>query len=160
MSRTVTIAPVRKSIAVKAPQSRAFEVFTAGLGRWWPKSHHIGAAEMKEAIMEPRAGGRWYEKGVDGSECDWGNVLVWEPPQRVVISWHLDGNWKYNPDVFSEVEVTFIADGPNATRVELEHRHLERLGEAGGEAVRKGVDSPGGWSSLLETYAKEAGGTA
>jgi len=82
----ITPAPVRKTIVVKAPQARAFEVFTTRFGSWWPKSHHIGSAEMAEAIVEPRMGGRWYEKGVDGSECEWGKVLAWEPPFRVVLS--------------------------------------------------------------------------
>ena len=85
MHRTISPAPVRKSVRVAAPQERAFEVFTAGIGRWWPKSHHIGAADLDTFVIEPRAGGRWYERGVDGSECEVGKVLAWEPPARLVL---------------------------------------------------------------------------
>jgi uncharacterized protein YndB with AHSA1/START domain len=156
MTRTVTIAPVHKSIVVKAGQARAFEVFTAGFNRWWPKEHHIGVAEMREALIEPKPGGRWYEKGVDGSECDWGKVLVWEPPHRFVLSWHLNGEFKFDPAVETEVEIAFTPEGANATRVDLEHRHLERFGQESGEALRRGVDSEGGWGGLLALFAKEA----
>jgi uncharacterized protein YndB with AHSA1/START domain len=155
MTHTIAIAPVRKSVLVKADQTRAFDVFTAGFSRWWPKAHHIGAAEMREGIIEARQGGRWYEIGVDGSECDWGEVLRWEPPHRVVLSWHLNGEFKFDPDVETEVEITFTPEGANATRVHLEHRYLERFGRESGEALRRGVDSPGGWSGLLELYASE-----
>lgn len=149
----ITAAPVRKSIVVKAPQAHAFEVFTARFGTWWPKSHHIAAAEMADVIVEPRQGGRWYEKGVDGSECDWGTVLAWEPPQRLVLSWHLNGNFQRDENVESAVEVRFIPDGEDTTRVELEHR----VTAVDAEAVRTAVDSPNGWSALLGSYAEAAG---
>ena len=148
----ITPAPVRKTIVVQAPQARAFEVFTTRFGSWWPKSHHIGAAEMAEAIIEPRRGGRWYEKGVDGSECDWGEVLAWEPPSRVVLSWHLNGQFKIDENVDSEVEVRFVGEDANTTRVELEHR----ITAADAEAIRVAVDSPNGWSGLLAAYAEKA----
>ena len=125
--RTITPAPVRKSVRVSAPREHAFEVFTAGIGRWWPKSHHIGAADLDTLVIEPREGGRWFERGVDGSECEVGKVLVWDPPARLVLVWQLTPEFKYDPNLITEVEVQFIADGANATRVELEHRNLERM---------------------------------
>jgi uncharacterized protein YndB with AHSA1/START domain len=151
-TRTISAAPVKKTIRVEAPRARAFDVFTAGFGTWWPKTHHIGKAEMKEAVIELRAGGRWYEKGVDGSECTWGKVLAWEPPDRLVLSWHLNGKFELDEGVDSQVEIRFIADGANATRVELEHR----IEAADAETIRTAVDSPNGWSVLLDAFAKEA----
>src|SRR5262249_35077318 len=104
---------VRKSITVEAPQERAFDVFTAGFDSWWPHSHHIGDADMADAVMECHEGGRLFERGVDGSECDWGRVLVFERPNRIVVSWHLQGEWNYDPDPekASEYEVRFIPQG-------------------------------------------------
>lgn len=154
MTATITIAPVRKSIRVDASQAHAFEVFTAGLGRWWPRNAKIGNAPLKTAMMEPRLGGRWYELGEDGSQTDVGRVLVWEPPQRFVISWDINGNWKPDLTVGSEVEVRFIAEGPHATLVELEHRKFERMGAEGGAKMRKDVD--GGWPRMLEHFKREA----
>lgn len=107
---------------------------------------------MKDVQIEPRVGGRWFERGEDGSECDWGKVLVWEPPRRVILGWQLNSKFSYDPAVTTEVEVRFIAEGADATRVELEHRYLERLGTAG-QDLRKSVDSPEGWGKLLELYA-------
>jgi uncharacterized protein YndB with AHSA1/START domain len=150
----IAAAPVRKSIVVKAPQARAFEVFTARFASWWPKSHHIGSAEMAEAIIEPRMGGRWYERGVDGSECDWGEVLAWEPPSRVVLSWRINAQFKLDASLDSAVEVRFIAENAATTRVELEHR----ITAVDAEAIRAAVDSPNGWGGLLEVYGKAAEG--
>jgi uncharacterized protein YndB with AHSA1/START domain len=153
--QTIKPAPVRKSIRVGAPRERAFEVFTANIGRWWPKSHHICAGDLDIVQIEPRADGRWYERGVDGNECNVGKVLVWEPPARLVLAWQVAANWKYDPDLITEVEVKFIADGANATRVELEHRNLERLG-VGANDMRLKIDSPNGWGGILALFAKEA----
>ena len=150
--RVVTAAPVRKTIRVNAAAARAFDVFTAGFARWWPRSHHIGAAPMKEAFIEPRVGGRWYERGEDGSECEWGKVLVWEPPARVVLGWQIRSDFKYDPTAMSEVEIRFVAESTGVTVVELEHRNIERLGAAA-EEFRKRVDSPNGWGLILQTYA-------
>jgi uncharacterized protein YndB with AHSA1/START domain len=152
VQQKIKVAPVRKTLQVNAPLARAFDVFTAGFGRWWPKSHHIATVEMKDAIIEPRVGGRWYEVGEDGSQCEWGRVLAWEPPARVVLSWHLNGKFQYDDAVESELDVRFIAENANVTRVELEHRIMA----PDAEAIREGVDSPGGWSGLLEMFAKEA----
>ena len=154
MTSTVTIAPVRKSIRVNVGQARAFEVFTAGLDRWWPRTHTIGKPPMKAAVMEPRLGGRWYELSEDGSQADVGKVLVWDPPQRFVISWDINSDWKPDTVVSSEVEVRFMAEGPHATLVELEHRNFERLGAEGGAKMRKDVD--GGWPRMLERFKHAA----
>lgn len=156
MTEVEAATAVRKTITVRAPQERAFTVFTEQFNTWWPREHHIGDAELDEAIIEPKVGGRYYERGVDGSECDWGLVLAYDPPSRVVLSWHLQGDWTYHPDPAkaSEIEVRFIPEGPDRTRVELEHRHIERHDLA--EDVVKGIDSPTGWSGLLALYAEKA----
>jgi uncharacterized protein YndB with AHSA1/START domain len=155
MNKIVRPAPVRKSVRVGAPPDRAFAVFTAGIGRWWPKSHHIGAADLHTVVIEPKVGGRWYERGVDGSECEHGKVLVWEPPARLVLAWQIAANWKYDANLLTEVEVRFIADGADATRVELEHRDIERFGE-GAEAMRQAIDSPDGWPGVLQLFKQAA----
>ena len=155
MDQTIRPAPVRKSVRVHAPAQKAFDVFTAGIGRWWPKSHHIGKSDLDTHVIEPRAGGRWYERGVDGVECDIGKVLVWEPPSRLVLAWQLNPDWTFDPDLITEVEVQFIADGANATRVELEHRNLERMGERA-DAMRQQIESPNGWGALLQLFAQSA----
>ena len=105
MNRTISIAPVRKEIRVKASQSHAVEVFTAGLGRWWPRTHGIGNPPMQMAVLEPRLGGRWDELSQDGSQVDIGQILVWEPPHRFVVSWNIGSDWKPDAKVGSEVEV-------------------------------------------------------
>ena len=155
MNKTIVPAPVRKSVRVGAPPERAFRVFTDGIRRWWPKSHHIGASDLDFQVIEPKAGGRWCEHCVDGSECDIGKVLVWEPPARLVLGWQLTADWKFDPSLITEVEVRFIADGANATRVELEHRKLERYGERA-DAYRTIIDSPEGWGGLLQLFKQTA----
>ena len=156
MSRTIEIAPVRKSVVVDASPSQAFAVFTAGIDRWWPKSHGIGATPIRESDIEPFVGGRWYTRHEDGSDIVIGHVRVWQPAERLVVSWEVSADWKPDPRpaFTSEVEVRFAADAGGGTRVELEHRNFERLGAASGEKMRKGVD--GGWPHLLDLYAKEA----
>jgi uncharacterized protein YndB with AHSA1/START domain len=144
------IAPVRKSIRVKASQAHAFEVFTEGLDRWWPRKASIGTAAMKAVAIEPRLGGRWYETGVDGSQCDIGKVLLWDPPNRFVVSWDLDSHWKPDTTVGSEVEVRFTAEGPDRTLVELEHRKFGRMGIEGGAAARGKVEN--GWPGMLASF--------
>ncbi len=147
---TITPAPVRKSIRVNAPVAKAFEVFTAGMSRWWPKGYSIGKSPMKDVILEPGVNGRWIERAEDGSECILGRVLAWEPPARFVLAWQISGEWTYDPDLVTEVEVRFIADG-GGTRVELEHRNLERFG-AHAEAMRTAIDGPRGWPAFLELF--------
>ena len=108
---------------------QAFGLFTGEFTAWWPHQYHIGQADVAEVILEPHEGGRWYERGVDGSECDWGRVLVWEPPHRLVFTWQINGSWQFDPDPehASEIEVLFTEDGPGQTTVEVEHRHFDRL---------------------------------
>jgi len=156
MSSAPTIPAIRGTVTIGVPVERAFSVFTDSLGTWWPAEYHIGQADMAEAILEPRAGGRWYERGVDGSQCDWGRVLAWEPPHRLVVTWQINGQWQFDPDPdhASEIEVRFTADGPGQTTVELEHRLLDRL--AGGQAIHDTIMGGGGWRSLLEQFAKAA----
>jgi uncharacterized protein YndB with AHSA1/START domain len=154
-----TLAPVRYSVTVPLAPEQAFALFTEGFHSWWP-GHHIGTADLAEAVLEPRAGGRYYERGVDGSECDWGRVLTCDPPHRIVVSWQITANgdnWVYDPDPSraSEFEVTFVPQPDGGTRVELEHRHIERHGE-GAAGIHAGVSGPGGWPGILENYAKVA----
>jgi uncharacterized protein YndB with AHSA1/START domain len=148
---------VRKTLSVNVPIERAFAVFTGRMGAWWPATHHIGKQAFAEIVVEPHAGGRWYERAPDGVECEWGKVLAWEPPNRVAFSWHLQSDWSFdaNPEKASEVEIRFFATGEGKTRVELEHRNLERHG-AGWEQIRTNVDSPGGWSAILQEFGKAA----
>jgi uncharacterized protein YndB with AHSA1/START domain len=155
---TAPEVPVRKSVVVKASVDRAFQAFTEGFDTWWPRTHHIGKAPLKKAIVEGRAGGRCYSEQTDGTECDWGSILMWEPPHRLVIAWQINSKWGYEPDLekSSEVEVRFTAESDGSTRVDLEHRHFERHGE-GWESMRSNVDSPGGWGTLLDLYAAQVG---
>jgi hypothetical protein len=156
LNQTIRIAPVRKSIIVDATRERAFEVFTAGIDRWWPKSKGIGAAPVRESIIEPFVGGRWYTTCEDGTDVVVGHVGVWQPPERFVVTWEISAAWK--PDArtafASEVEVRFLADVAGRTRVELEHRNFERMGAAAGETMRNNVD--GGWPAILENFANAA----
>jgi uncharacterized protein YndB with AHSA1/START domain len=153
-ANTITMAPVRKSIRVSAGQAHAFEVFTSGLDRWWPRKASVGNAPMKTSVLEPHLGGWCYQVGEDGSRADVGKILVWEPPHRFVMSWDINTNWKPDASVSSEVEVRFLPDGPNATRVELEHRKFEQMGAEAGEKMRKDVD--GGWPGMLEHFKQAA----
>lgn len=147
---------VRKSTLVRVPQAQAFAVFTEKFGRWWPlDSHHIGAAAAATAIIEPRVGGRWFERGVDGRECEWGRVLAWEPPTRLLLQWQLDSEFAYDPKLHTEVEVRFIAEAADRTRVEIEHRLLERYGDQT-ERMRRAFDSERGWSGMLGCFAAVA----
>jgi uncharacterized protein YndB with AHSA1/START domain len=154
MTTTVTIAPVRKSIRVNASQAHAFDVFTAGLERWWPLDHGIGKTPRKAAVMETRLGGHWYELAEDGTRTNVGKIIVWEPPKRFVMTWDINSRWQPDTTISSEVEVRFIPDGAGATRVELEHRKFEQMGAEAGESMRKDVD--GGWPRLLETFKQHA----
>jgi uncharacterized protein YndB with AHSA1/START domain len=146
--------PVRKSITVRARIDDAFRIFTEDMDSWWPRSHHIGKSPMKKIIVEGRTGGRCYTEQVDGTDCDWGSMLVWEPPRRFVFAWQITHEWHYQPDVAlsSEVEVRFTPVGPDSTRVDLEHRYLNRHGP-GGPAMRASIDAPDGWMGLLRLYA-------
>lgn len=156
MSNEATIPAINATITIGVPVERAFRVFTASFNTWWPAEYHIGTADMAEAIIEPREGGRWYERGVDGSECDWGRVLAWQPPHRLVVTWQINGQWQYDADPLraSEIEVRFTADGTAQTMVELEHRLLDRLVD--GQAIYDTLISGGSWIAMLELFAKAA----
>jgi len=149
-----TDSAVRREITVKATPERAFFVFTERFDSWWPRSHHIGAADMARAVIDPDRM-QWYEVGVDGTTCDWGAITTYEPPSRLVLEWRIGGRWglESDPEAFSVVDVTFTPEG-DATRVTLEHRHLDRHTDA--EALKDAVGSDGGWPGLLQRYSDAA----
>jgi uncharacterized protein YndB with AHSA1/START domain len=153
MSEESEATSVRHSVMVDAPIDKAFRVFTEDFGRFKPAEHNLLGAEIAETVFEPRVGGHLYDRGVDGSECHWARVLAYEPPHRVVISWDIGPTWQIetDPNRTSEVEVRFVAEGSGRTRVELEHRHLDRHGE-GWQGVREGVDSDQGWPLYLQAF--------
>jgi len=155
MTTDADATSVRHQVVVEAPIERAFSVFTEDFGSFKPREHNLLGVEIAETVLEPRAGGRLYDRGVDGSECAWARVLVYEPPDRVVISWDIDPRWQVETDLerTSEVEVRFVAESPERTRVELEHRHLDRHGD-GWQGLREGVDSDGGWPLYLRRFAE------
>ena len=157
LSDMSTLAPVRKSIRVRANAARAFKVFTEGLDSWWPRTHHIGSSPMTRVIMEGHEGGRCYSEQADGTECPWGQILVWEPPTRFVMAWQITPKWQFQPDLgkSSEVEVTFTPCPDGSTDVVLEHRNFERHGE-GGDAMRAQVNQEGGWGGLMQLFRAEA----
>jgi hypothetical protein len=144
---------VRKTLLVEATPERAFDVFTAGLDRWWPKTHTIGASPLLESLIEPFVGGRWYGRHADGSEVMVGHVLVWEPAQRFACTWEISADWKADAraSFASEVEVSFHREPDGRTRVELEHRNFERMGE-GGEKMRADVGR--GWPTIMDLYSQ------
>jgi uncharacterized protein YndB with AHSA1/START domain len=154
MTAQTTATSVTVSIVVEAPIDKAFSVFTDDIGSWWTPEHHILQADLKEMVFEPRVGGRIIDRGVDGSECAWARVLTYEPPNRLVFSWDVSLQWQLEIDHSrtSEVEVRFIAEGPARTRVELEHRNLDRHGN-GWEGMRDAVGAPDGWSHGLQRFA-------
>jgi uncharacterized protein YndB with AHSA1/START domain len=155
MSTQAGATSVRKRVVVEAPIERAFRVFTEDFDSIKPRDHNMLSVEIAESIFEPRVGGRIYDRGVDGSECQWARVLAYEPPHRVVFSWDIDPRWQIesDPERTSEVEVRFIAETPDVTRVELEHRNLERHGE-GWEALGEGVGGEAGWPLYLQRFVE------
>lgn len=151
MSQTITPAAIAKTFSVRATPERAFAIFTEGFDRWWPKTHSIGASPLKKAILEPGVGGRWYSQHEDGSENEWGDVLVWEPPARLVVAWRINAQFVYEPELLTEVDVRFTDLGSGETRVDFEHRGLERFGDS--EAAKKTLTSmDGGWSLILDGF--------
>lgn len=161
MTKTVdeANAVVRRTVTVKATPERAFHVFTEGFDSWWPRGHHIGKTPLKRAVVEGRLGGRIYGEQEDGSEVPWATVTAWDPPRSFVFAWQINADWTYQPDLArsSEVEVTFTDEGEGITRVDLEHRHFERLGD-GADTMRTAVGSEGGWGTLLGLFAEKAEG--
>jgi uncharacterized protein YndB with AHSA1/START domain len=155
MTTRADATSVRTQIVVQAPIDRAFSVFTDDFGSFKPPEHNLLGVELAETVFEPHVGGHLYDRGVDGSECRWARVLVYEPPNRVVISWDISPDWQIemDPARTSEVDVRFIAETPERTRVELEHRNLDRHGD-GWEQAREAVDSEGGWPLYLQRFAE------
>jgi uncharacterized protein YndB with AHSA1/START domain len=147
---------IQTAVVVEAPQDRAFRVFTESFDAIKPRDHNMLDVDIAESVFEPRAGGSVYDRGVDGSECRWGRVLAYEPPERIVFSWDISPRWELETDLekASEVEVRFIAESPERTRVELEHRHLDRHGE-GWDGLREGVAGDQGWPLYLSRYAEQ-----
>jgi uncharacterized protein YndB with AHSA1/START domain len=155
MSTQAAETSVRTSIVVEAPIERAFSVFTEDFDRIKPREHNMLGVDIAETVFELREGGHIYDRGVDGSECRWARVLAFEPPSRVVFSWDISPQWRIetDPEKTSEVEVRFIPEAPERTRVELEHRNLDRHG-AGWEGARAGVDSEDGWPLYLQRFGE------
>jgi len=153
---TATDTAVTTSVVVDVPQARAFTVFTDEIGTWWDPDHHLlpEGTTLERMVFEPRVGGHVYDVVSDGSDCRWSRVLAYDPPERVVFSWDINLQWEIESDLdrTSEVEVRFIAEAPDRTRVELEHRHLDRHGD-GWEQMRAAVGSQDGWGSGLKGYA-------
>lgn len=154
MSQTISPAPIRKSVRVNVAPARAFEIFATGASRWWLKTHTINPTKspQKDVIIEPRTGGRWFERGEDGSECSWGQVLAWEPPSRLLLAWQINADFQYDAALVTEVEVRFTPDG-SGTLVELEHRLLDRMGERG-VGMRDAFTR--GWGLLLDSFTQHA----
>ena len=153
VSKRITPAAIHKTLEVKAPVERAFRVFTTQMGKWWNKDFSInGGVAQSDVVVEPRAGGRWYEIGEDGSQCPCGRVLEWDEPKRLVLAWQIDSNWRYDPELETTVEVRFD-ERDGGTLVTFEHRGLEAFGEEA-ESQRERMD--GGWGMLLERYRSSA----
>jgi uncharacterized protein YndB with AHSA1/START domain len=153
MSTHAQATSVRSEIVVGAPIERAFAVFTEQFDRIKPREHNMLGVDIAETVFEPRVGGSIYDRGVDGSECRWARVLAYEPPERVLFSWDIGPTWQIetDPGRTSEVEVRFVVQSPERTRVELEHRHIDRHGD-GWEGVREGVQADQGWPLYLQRY--------
>ena len=156
MTTSAPIPPITGTVTVAVPIETAFGVFTGSINSWWPHQFHIGHSDVDQVVLEPVEGGRWYERGVDGVECDWGRVLVWEPPHRVLFTWQINGSFVFDPDPAkaSEIDVQFRADGAGGSTVEVEHRLFERLD--GGQAVRDTINGGGGWVLLLDGLVNAA----
>jgi uncharacterized protein YndB with AHSA1/START domain len=154
MSMQAEQTSILTSVTVEAPLERAFAVFVEDFDRVKPREHNMLSVDIAETVFEPRAGGHIYDRGIDGSECRWARVLAYEPPDRVVFTWDISPHWQIESDLekASEVEVRFIAESAERTRVELEHRNLDRHG-TGWEGMRTGVESPDGWPLYLNRYA-------
>lgn len=154
MTPPAPIPPITGTVTIAVPIDQAFQAFTGSIDQWWPHEFHIGMADVAEVVLEPRADGRWYERGVDGTECDWGRVLLWEPPHHLVFTWQINGTWQFDPDPghASEIDVRFTAHGPYDTTVAVEHRHFERLD--GGGTINDAIQGGGGWTLLLDSFAK------
>jgi uncharacterized protein YndB with AHSA1/START domain len=150
------IESIRREIVVPVSKDEAFEVFTSRMTDWWPSDHHIGSAPIEQIVIEPHEGGRWYTRHEDGSETSTGYVTSWEPPDRVVITWQIGADWRYDPELVTTIEVTFLAQAQRRTLVALEHRDLERFGSDAAR-MREMFEGPGAWNRTLSAYAAACG---
>jgi Activator of Hsp90 ATPase homolog 1-like protein len=151
-AESTSAVEVLRSVSVPLSPARTFELFTARMTEFWPKEHSIGSSDIAEVVIEPRADGRWFERGVDGRECMWGRVATWDPPRKVVLLWQIGADWKFDPDFETEVEVTFTDEGVGRTRVDLCHHNLQRYGDLT-EQMRAIFDDPKGWTGTLARFA-------
>jgi uncharacterized protein YndB with AHSA1/START domain len=149
----MTISPIRRTAHTKAPPAKAFEIFTGQIGRWWPKGNGVGSRPLVDVVIQPGVGGRWFERDAQGHETQWGCVLEWEPPGRLVLGWQLNREKRFDPRLITEVELTFRAAPDGGTDVLLEHRNLERFGQ---DAVQWLSTIGGGWTQKLGEYAEYA----
>lgn len=145
----MTIAPVRRTVRTKATPERAFQVFVSQMGRWWPRGQTVAPNTHDDIIVEPRIGGRWFERDTQGRETQWGKVILWQPPERLVLAWQLDAEHRYDPRLITEVEIRFMSVAGGGTEVTLEHRNLERLGK---DADRRTLEIAEGWSLMLAKF--------
>jgi uncharacterized protein YndB with AHSA1/START domain len=145
----MTIEPIKLAIHVDAGPETAFSTFVTHVGAWWPKNMTVGTSPQADVILEPVVGGRWFERGEDGSEMPWGKVLAWEPPRRILLAWQINAAFQYDPDLITELEITFLPEN-DGTVVSLEHRYIERMGV---EAEKIAGLLRGGWPSILGSYA-------
>jgi uncharacterized protein YndB with AHSA1/START domain len=150
------VEPVRREIVVPVSAERAFTVFTAQMTSWWPSDHHIGSAPIEEIVIEPHEGGRWYTRHTDGTETSTGHVVAWEPGERLVITWQIGADWKYDPRLVTTIEVRLVEEAPDRTRVLLEHRDLEAFGPEA-ERMRQTFEAPDAWQATLAAFAGAAG---
>ncbi len=155
----IEVPPIKRELSVKTSAARAFAIFTDGIDSWWPRGHHIGKSPMKRTLIEPREGGRWYSISEDGSECDVGRVLTWDPPKRLVLSWNITAKWEFDPSFVTEIEVLFNQTAPKETVVTFEHRLLERYGAPAPE-MRERMNAQEGWHVTLDNFARVAGNKA
>ncbi|MGF7079372.1 SRPBCC family protein [Mucilaginibacter sp. UYCu711] len=146
--QTISLTSIKKEFTVETTQERAFKVFTEKMDLWWPRQHHIGSTAMTEMVVEPYVNGRWYSKHTDGSEANVGRVLTYQPYDLFVLAWQIDGNFKCDPNLVTEVVVAFIPEGPKTTRVKFEHKDLQKL--ADGTKVIESMDE--GWGMIMEQY--------
>jgi uncharacterized protein YndB with AHSA1/START domain len=145
----MSIAPIVRTVTVKAPPERAFDLFTTRITDWWPRAHSMGPGALVGVVLEPRPGGRWYEVKEDDSEAPFGHVLAWDPPRRLLLAWQINTGFRYDPALVTEVEIRFEAQG-SGTLVTLEHRNLERFG---GDAASFAAMLDGGWPLTLGSFA-------
>jgi len=146
----MSIAPIVKTVSVAIPPARAFEAFARNMGRWWAAGKTIGAEPHVDIVIEPREGGRWYEVDAKGAETDWGKVLAWEPPGRLLLAWQLDASFRYDPNFETELELSFVPEG-SGTRVTLEHRNMERFGPS---AAKVAEQLGGGWPGIVDRFVQ------